>query len=107
MSDKKHTPGPWKIEDGDFIYHLNENGHNSFDVSVNPGCSCDDCKKLPEADIEAITNIMANSRELLEALEAVKSHLEILNEQKGIGVAGGIIYGITVRAIAKAHGEIK
>ncbi len=101
MNNKKYTPGPWITEDGGFIYHLNDNGHNSFDVSVNPGCCCSDCRRLPKVDIKAITNLIVVSTELLEALEPFANFACDEWETHGCHNC------VAKRVIAKALGEIK
>lgn len=100
MSNHKSTKGPWLKEGDDFIFQLNENGHNSFDISVNRGCRCPDCRKLPP-DIEAITNLAKAAPELFEALEP------FANFACADWETHGCFNCIAKKAIKKALGESK
>ena len=101
MSNKKLTPGPWVKEGDDFIYHLNENGHNSFDISINRGCRCDKCKNLPTVDIEKVATKILAAPELFGALEPFANFA--CDEWE----THGCFNCIAKRAIKKALGESK
>jgi hypothetical protein len=61
MSRGKWTPGPWRVVDGDFVYALNDAGHNRFSVSVAKYGN-------PRSEQQANAHLIAAAPDMAEAL---------------------------------------
>lgn len=109
MSNNLFTPGPWLIDQGSFVYALNENGTNVFWAHVQPGSHADGYRKFtdtPKAEVEANARLIAAAPELLEALEWAMSSGRFNYVQRTSSNSGFCDSVDKARAaIAKARGE--
>ena len=107
----KHTPGPWSYADDGMIYAEMEAAGKFFSVKV-----CDPhADNLDLDEREANAALIASAPQLLEALKALKAHIEDLTGTIGIPsfspsarkiVERGSVVGEQVRAaIAAAEGR--
>lgn len=74
MSNAKHTPGPWLVQETT-VYALNDerNPANRFTASVDSGWA-DEKRRISRQEVEANARLIAAAPELLEALsQAVES----------------------------------
>lgn len=64
----KHTPGPWLVTGGSFVYALNSYGTNSFWTNIYGGSQGGyKSPATPNEEIEANANLIAAAPDLLEA----------------------------------------
>jgi len=98
-----HTPSPWLIADDSyqtFVYALNENGTNRFDLSVRRGYERQpkhgEGSRTITEEIQANARLIAAAPDLLEALMGLRSfYIEMT----------GLPPVAANAAIAKAKGE--
>jgi len=81
-----HTPSPWLIADDSyqtFVYALNENGTNRFDLSVRRGYERQpkhsEGSRTSTEEIQANARLIAAAPDLLDVLEKIRArkHLEL------------------------------
>jgi len=73
----KHTPGPWLVTGGTFVYALNDYGTNSFWANIYAGSQGGyKSAATPSEEIEANANLIAAAPDLLEALSKMLDHFE-------------------------------
>lgn len=66
----KHTPGPWLVTDGTFVYALNVYGTNSFWANIYGGSQGGyKSPATPSEEIEANVSLIAAAPDLLDACE--------------------------------------
>ena len=95
----KGTKGPWlKVTDSPFVYALNENGVNQFQLSVQ-GVYCGDEEK--QANAQAIAAVP----ELIEALRVADELISEKHYTEGATDAGKVAIDQIRAALDKATGE--
>lgn len=97
-----HTPGPWLIEDGDFVYALNNMGGNIFSCHIQGGFT-NDGKRTSQAERSAIARLIAAAPELLKALKRITDQYKALLKDCGLSSKDAI--SSAEAAIAKAEGK--
>lgn len=100
----KHTPGPWLVTGGTFVYALNGYGTNSFWANIYGGSQGGyKSPGTPGEEIEANANLMSAAPDLLEALETLKDSFIVAVGDKSPYAKCALERPLL--AIAKARGE--
>ena len=96
----KHTPGPWKNH-GEAVWseHKSVSGKETRGTRTNHVCAVSSRLKMPDAEREANSNLIAAAPELLAALEAIVFQVK---QGKVLERDACISYACT--SIAKAKG---
>ena len=76
-----HTPGPWRIIDGTFVYKLDESEQNRFHLQVAAGFA--GRNRTSTEEIFANARLIAAAPDLLAALEIVVSDWTAQFERNG------------------------
>jgi hypothetical protein len=98
----KHTPGPWLMTDGDFVYALHErNGRqvNRFSAAIDHYPSQGGTAEEGRAN----AHLIAAAPDLLEALKYITSNCRVFCEDS-MDIDDGAVYEARA-AIAKAEGR--
>ena len=98
MSEWKHTPGPWLLQETT-VYALNEERIpvNRFTASIDSGWR-NEKSRISRKEVEANARLISAAPELLEALELVMDRLVDRHESDEAAIMARV-------AIAKATGE--
>ncbi len=64
-----YTKGEWQVIDGNFVYALNSNNTNRFDLSIHAGYT--EIGKTPKDEIEANAHLISAAPDMYEALKGI------------------------------------
>ena len=96
----KHTPGPWLIAEGDgtFVYALNGQGFNRFDIKVQG-------QKAPLDEMAANARLIAAAPDMLAACELAERFINPHCDPENMDSREAV--RVLREAIRKAKGEMK
>ncbi len=113
MTDEtKHTPGPWRVEDGTTLVWGNCNpddnssrgmGYPIAESRINPSGNWSTGPYADEG--EANARLIAAAPELLEALKAAVSQVHLTNSSEPMSPDVKRVFDQCCAAIAKAEGK--
>jgi hypothetical protein len=77
MKYEGHTPGPWELDD-DFVYALNEHGHNKFAIHCgNSHCKCGCNPRVMKPEHKANAKLIADAPMLASQNERMLAQLKM------------------------------
>jgi len=102
----RHTPAPWLIADGTFVYALNERGTNVFYASLQRGWKGKNADIVtPIAELEANAALISVAPDLLEALVRMEKWACAIVGAKSEEFTGVHPIAFANTVIARARGE--
>jgi hypothetical protein len=100
------TKGEWKIAEGDFIYCLNAEGTNRFNLQVQGGyVNQKDGNRTSVSELEANAHLISAAPDMYEALNFTIRQIKELHKLKGDFGLTNAILGLAKQTLAKAEGK--